>query len=256
MARKVKEVKRKFNGEQWYDMLEKKATIYKASKIAFNAVCFVIAGVFTLASFISKNNIFMIVGFLIMFGHSVVKCLDYLFDKRMYGDLTYLLLAIYGAVTSFCCVLSLSGILPFAKFFILAYLIFGYFIFIFGGSKLNFLKVDFHDWSKAEAVTPICDVMIVVFLTLVALPLFESFLARDYSYKDEEQYQNGKIAKQQELSNSKEYKFEEKKKSLKRRYIKRETYNVKVDYDPKSIKWVSERYIEEDDEKEKVDLNS
>lgn len=256
MVRKVKQVKRKITGEQWYDELEKKATIYKVCKIVFNASCSAIAAVFALAAFIAKNNTFMVVCFLIMFGHSVVKCLDYLFDKRMNGDITYLIFAIYGALTSICCVLSLSGILPFTKFFILAYLIFGYFIFVFGGSKLNFLKVDFHDWSNAEAVTPICDVMIVVLLTLIVFPLFDGMAARDYSYKDEEQYQNGKIAKQQELSNSKEYKFEERKKSLKRRYIKRETYNVKVDYDPQSIKWVSERYIEEDDEKEKVDLNS
>lgn len=202
----MKKKKENKNSEYWYKQVEKNVLLFKARKMAFNIICLVCATVCLLISVVNQNKMLMIICFSVMFVQAAGKLFFDLLDERMDSRLGYFIFAGYNIITSLCCILSVSGIFPFTKYFIIVYFLFGRVIFSNKATGSNHLLVDLSDWSSMKTISPITDMLIVTFVTLAIYPILSCVDIMRYSIDDEINYLNEKQFKHKKYLNSSEYK--------------------------------------------------
>lgn len=292
MADKVKEAKQKISSEQLSKLVKTKTIIYKASKIAFNVVCFLSAVVFFICGIANKDSSSVIVCFSILLVHSIVKCFDFFFDNRIDRGLWSLGTTIYSVPTCICSILAVSGIWQDARFLLIVFLLVSYSMYYYPTHDANIYNIPLHDFSNGENVVRICELMLFVILSLLILPIIEICLVCKYNEDDERKRicsessdydecvnslkpSNEKQTEKDEIESNVEsetkhadladktanknqlvhkYKLQPEeqeriKESLRyRKYKKRESFAEEINYNPDSVKWVSEKYNYQQDD--------
>lgn len=262
MADKVKEVKQKISSEQLSKLVKTKTIIYKASKIAFNVVCFLSAVVFFICGIANKDSSSVIVCFSILLVHSIVKCFDFFFDNRIDRGLWSLGTTIYSVPTCICSILAVSGIWQDARFLLIMFLLVSYSMYYYPTHNANIYNIPLHDFSNGENVVRICELMLFVILSLLILPVIEICLVCKYNEDDERKRICSESSDYDECVNSlkpsNEIVYKDKlqleeqeriKESLRyRKYKKRESFAKEINYNPDSVKWVSEKYNYQQDD--------